>query len=573
MSTPAPGTAPLRRRFTPAVLLLFAGSGCAALIYEVVWFHLLRLVVGGSAVSLGFLLGSFMGGLGLGSLLLPRLLPARLHPLRVYAALELGIGAIGFAMPTLLPALGRAYAEAAGAGSPLLRGAVCAVALLPPTILMGATLPAIARWLDTTREGLSTMGRFYAANIVGAVAGTLLSGFWLMRVYDSVVASQVAAALNVFVAAVAILLAGRERFVPAPVPSAEGPVRRAWPVYLAIAASGCTALGAQVAWSRLLALLFGASVYTFSAILSVFLVGLGAGSSIGARLSARVRSPMVAFALCQLLLAPALLYSAWMITEVIPAAAPHLVFRDGVYQDPLWRMPYDIARCALAILPGPVLWGMSFPLAIAAAGEGHRDPGRLVGGISALNTAGAIVGALAGALAIELVGGSRQQQQALAAIAAATGLVLLLARARGPVGAVAAVAAAAVVSPSVWPIPPVPPGLIASGRFVEDWNAPLRYLFVREGMNSSVAVTEDDNGIRCFHVCGKVEASSQAIDMRLQRMLGHLPALAHGAPRKVLIVGCGAGVTAGCFVDHPSVERIVLCEIEPNVLDAARGFF
>ena len=90
--TPVAGAAaaePARPHFTPALLVLFVASGAAALIYEVVWFHLLRLVVGGSAISLGFLLGSFMGGMGLGSWLLPRLLPARLHPLRVYAALEL----------------------------------------------------------------------------------------------------------------------------------------------------------------------------------------------------------------------------------------------------------------------------------------------------------------------------------------------------------------------------------------------------------------------------------------------------------------------------------------------------
>ena len=87
------------RRFLPALLLLFVGSGCAALIYEIVWFQLLQLVIGSSAVSLGVLLGTFMGGMCLGSLLLPRLISARQHPLRVYAALELGIGVIGLLDP------------------------------------------------------------------------------------------------------------------------------------------------------------------------------------------------------------------------------------------------------------------------------------------------------------------------------------------------------------------------------------------------------------------------------------------------------------------------------------------
>jgi len=572
-----PSSSGARSRFTVPVLLLFVGSGCAALIYEVVWFHLLRLVVGGSAVSLGFLLGSFMGGMGIGSLLLPRLLPARWHPLRVYAVLELSLAAIGYAMPTLLPGLARAYVETVGTGgnSVVWRGVVCAVALLPPTILMGATLPAIARWLDTTRRGLSAMGAFYAANLVGAVAGTLLAGFYLLRVHDTVVASTVAAWINVAVAVVAIALSGWRRFVP--LPAVAGAVARGRgnaAVYLAIALSGCTALGAEVVWTRLLSLLLGASVYTFSLILAVFLVGLGLGSGVGARLAARVAEPRTWFGACQLLLVPALLYSAWMITTVLPWSDPTQVLAEKVYLDMSVRFPYDFVRCALAVLPGPILWGASFPLAIAAAGEGHRDPGRLVGSISAANTLGAILGALGTSLGVEWLGGSQREQQGLALLSAVAGVLLLATAPRaGVVRRLLPVALALPVVPVlVAHLAPVPAGLIASGRTVADWGPGVDYLFVREGMSSSVAVTEAED-VRSFHVCGKVEASSQRIDMRLQRMLGHLPALVHGNPRRVLIVGCGAGVTAGCFVDHPSVERIVICEIEPNVIEAAREWF
>ena len=133
------------------LLVLFVGSGCAALIYEVVWLQLLQLVIGSTAVSLGVLLGTFMGGMCLGSLLLPRLVSARRHPLRVYALLELGIGAIGLAVLFGMPHVEQVYVRYAGHGTPgiLLRGAVAGVCLLPPTLLMGATLPAIARWVET----------------------------------------------------------------------------------------------------------------------------------------------------------------------------------------------------------------------------------------------------------------------------------------------------------------------------------------------------------------------------------------------------------------------------------------
>jgi spermidine synthase len=92
-------------------------------------------------------------------------------------------------------------------------------------------------------------------------------------------------------------------------------------------------------------------------------------------------------------------------------------------------------------------------------------------------------------------------------------------------------------------------------------------------MNASVAVTEFSSGGRNFHISGRVEASSEPQDMRLQRMLGHIPALFHAQPRSVLVVGCGAGVTAGSFLVHPDVERVVICEIEPLVPQQVAPWF
>src|SRR5688572_19221326 len=134
-----------------ALLVLFVGSGCAALIYEVVWFQLLQLSIGSSAVSLGVLLGIFMGGMCLGSLLFPKYVHPSHHPLKVYAFLELGIGAFGLVVLFGVPFIGDAYTKIAGTGqiSLFLRAVVASICLIPPTLLMGATLPAIARWVET----------------------------------------------------------------------------------------------------------------------------------------------------------------------------------------------------------------------------------------------------------------------------------------------------------------------------------------------------------------------------------------------------------------------------------------
>ena len=161
------------QRLLPALLLLFIGSGCAALIYEVVWFQLLELVIGSSAVSIGVLLGTFMGGMCLGSLLLPRLTGPDSHPLRLYAYLELGIGIVGLIVLFAMPVIGGAYTAWAGSGivGLLLRGVVAGICLLPPTMMMGATLPAMSRWVEATPRGVSWLGFFYGGNTAGAVIG------------------------------------------------------------------------------------------------------------------------------------------------------------------------------------------------------------------------------------------------------------------------------------------------------------------------------------------------------------------------------------------------------------------
>src|SRR6059036_4279899 len=148
------------RRLLPLLVFLFAGSGCAALIYEIVWFQLLQLVIGSSAVSLGLLLAAYMGGLCVGSAALPQLVSRKRNPLQVYAYLELGIGALGIVILFGLPLVGRLYLAGAMSGTAglLARGAIAAVCLIPPTLLMGASFPAMARWVEGTSGAVPKMG-------------------------------------------------------------------------------------------------------------------------------------------------------------------------------------------------------------------------------------------------------------------------------------------------------------------------------------------------------------------------------------------------------------------------------
>ena len=168
-------------RLLPLLLILFFGSGCAALIYEVVWYQMLQLAIGSTTISMGVLLATFMGGLCIGSIGLPRL-RTRMHPLKMYALIEIGIAAFGLLVWVGVPLIDRVYIAANGVGLPnmLLRALVAAICLLPPTALMGASLPAAARWIESTRSGVSWWGLLYGFNTVGAVFGCLLAGFYLL---------------------------------------------------------------------------------------------------------------------------------------------------------------------------------------------------------------------------------------------------------------------------------------------------------------------------------------------------------------------------------------------------------
>jgi spermidine synthase len=591
-SLSAPLALPPTHRFLPLLLVLFVGSGCAALIYEIVWFQLIQLVIGSSAVSLGVLLGTFMGGMCLGSVLLPRFVSPERHPLLVYAALEAGIGILGLIVLVVVPLVGGAYTATSAGGliGIVMRGLVCAICLLPPTLLMGATLPAIARWVETTPAGVSWLGFFYGSNIAGAVFGCLLAGFYLLRVHDMSTTTVVAVVINFGVAGIGYALSKRAPHRPA-VQSARTSVVETSDsgvnlIYVAIALSGLSALGAEVVWTRLLSLMLGASVYTFSIILAVFLIGLGFGSSAGS-VAARSNRPRVALAWCQLLLTAAVAWAAYMMTR----ALPYWPINPTLSPSPWITFQIDLLRSAVAVFPAAFLWGASFPLAIAAVMGPGQDAGTLVGRVYAANTVGAIIGSAIFSVFMIPEFGTQQSERVLIAVALASAIVVFISMTRqsadaaasreesrgslasSPLGYIAIVAGVAAAIALTVAVPKVPDGLIAYGRFLPTYTTEPKYLYVGEGMNSSIAVSEEPSGARNFHVAGKVEASSLPQDMRLQRMLGQLSALLVNEPKSVLVVGFGAGVTAGSFVLHPGIKRIVICEIEPLIPKVVSTYF
>ena len=586
-STPDATSCP-NQRYLPLMLVLFVGSGCAALIYEIVWYQSLSLIVGSNAISLGVVLGTFMGGMCVGSLFFSKFMKPGEHPLRVYAKFEAGIAVCGLAILFVLPHAGGLYTSIGGPGFSglLLRGVFCALCLAVPTILMGATLPAVARWVEATPSGVSWMGFFYGGNIAGAVLGCLLAGFYLLRLFDNAVATYFAVALNLVVAVAGWALARVTAYdAPAPKPAApttEFP-RQSWPIFIAIALSGATALGAEVVWTRLLTLLLGGTTYTFSLILAAVLVGLGIGSGVGSFVARSTASPRRALGWCQLGIVAAIAWAAYCETRSL-----HLWPVNPALSDMWFQVQLDFVRCLVTVLPATILWGASFPFALAAVAPDQRDSGRLVGTVYAANTVGAVFGALLASLVLVAAIGTQQSQRVLMAFAALAALIMLVpdyASGRSTTTGTGGkkfskrglVSGGVVVLAALWfglTVIPVPALLVGYGRFSATW---LKYqgdfIFVGEGMNSSMAVSRNADGYLRYHNAGKVQASATPQDMRLQRMLGHLTTLLPAHAKSVLVVGCGAGITAGAVSISPAVEQLTIAEIEPLVPSTVSTFF
>ncbi|HEY6214348.1 MAG TPA: fused MFS/spermidine synthase, partial [Vicinamibacterales bacterium] len=408
-----------------------------------------------------------------------------------------------------------------------------------------------------------------------------------LRVYDMPRATFVAVALNVVVAVLALAVAS---FTPHTVIKGDGAPRplaatttETRLVYVAIALSGLTALGSEVIWTRVLSLIFGATAYTFSLILAVFLVGLGIGSTVASMTARDQRSARRALGWCQLLLCGAVAWAAYMLTESLT----YWPINPSISTSPWYTFQLDLVRCFWVVLPGAILWGASFPLALAAVASSEQDAARLAGGVYAANTVGAIVGSLATSFVLVPWIGSSHSEQVVIIVSALSALVVLeptYSRATaenakrsdsgwsfaGTIVLAIAMVAAGLLARSVHDLPGL---LVAYGRYAATRIGQADIIYVGEGLNATVAVSELSNGVRNYHNAGKVQASSEPQDMRLQRMLGHMTTLVPRQTRKVLVIGCGAGVTAGAVSVDPALEHETIAEIEPLVPRVVSTYF
>lgn len=394
----------MKRRWP--VLLMFVFSGGAGLIYEVVWARQLVLVFGNTTQAVSAILTGFFGGMAIGSAVGGRLGDSTRRPLRLFGMLELVLVIVVLATPVTFQLLHEVYRGAYGvlSASPsllaLVRFGLSLLVLAPATILMGATLPTLTRYLTRDATQLSVaFGHLYAANTVGAIVGTVAAGFVLIELLGLTGTLMAGAACSA-IAGVAALVVDRRRG-PLEAPSTlagsatagdkssitgnSPPTRLRLALAIAFV-SGLTSLGYQVLWTRMLASGTGNSTYVFTTILAVFLLGLAIGAVAFSYLRPRIDDAVSFLAHGQLMIA--LLVVAGMITSISQQLMGFLNLASGFGAEFIGFL----RLVAVVVLPATFVLGLTLPAAASLVADPRGRVATNTGLLLSINTLGAITG-------------------------------------------------------------------------------------------------------------------------------------------------------------------------------------
>ena len=602
---------------TSVVYLLFFLSGLSALVYQVLWVRSFSLIFGGSHMAVSIVLAVFMGGLALGGYL-GRHLERRTRPLRIYGLLEIGIAGSAIILLGLLeiyPAFYVAFAQSVDSSLPWLvfgRIGFAVGALLLPTTLMGLTLPALAGFTSKQAGNLGQhLALLYGVNTFGAVAGAVAAGFFLLRYMSMTMTYCLAIAVSLVVGLIALYMArtfdletvplnanGAQRSRLSEAKRLQG--REAAPIsvgfiLMGIGVSGFCALGYEVLWTRVLSIVVGTTVYSYTLMLVAFLIGIAAGGAVfrPARrwlvfnCSGLGRSVLV-FGLIQICIGALAALVSYALRDLPNhALAVEALFQELYTPGNGTRQATNFALALLYMLVPAFFMGLAFPLAGDIVARIRGTVSEAVGETLTYNTVGAILGASVSGFLLIYFFGIERSLQYLALINFGLGLTFCasLLKVRGAVWGGAALSLFLVLSLAFnsdllrfWDTKYFAiynhnaRQLLASETTRNNIFASTEVLYYAEGMTSTVSVITVKGGNQSLQVNGRTVASSARQDQQCQYTLGHLPMLLHPNPQKVWVLGMGTGMTAGATAVHPEVQSVTIVELEKHVLPAARTF-
>lgn len=567
------------------IFAFFFLSGACALAYEIIWTRQLTLLAGTTTAAVSSVLAVFMGGLALGARLFGPLADRSRFLLRWYAALELGIGLFALAQPGILFWMDKAYLHFIprlgdhGINLLALRIGISAIVLLVPAILMGGTLPILVRHVSRRPDRLGwDLGTLYSTNLAGAVLGGALTGFLLIRTLGmtGTILATVFVNLSIGIAALWLSFVTTPGPTPSHYPAPErinslSPALRVilWTV---VALSGLLTMGYEVTWTRILIFAFGSTIYSFTIILIIFLLGLAFGSMIFSRLDGRV--DRIRFLSVSLFLAAAGALALAPLAPHLPEWTQRLSsvlgFTGGM------QLGATVAGSILVMLFPATMMGVIFPLGSRLLIDNVEHTGETIGKAYWVNTIGSIGGSfLAGFVLIPML-------SIKGCLLVLAGLQVLMAAGLLPwshltrrssclaglsgFGVVGVIAAGFLLAlPGACPFDRIP-----GGESRSPGEAPDTIKAHRDDAAGSVTVVHEASGINVLRING-FEATSDSSGSGYMPLMSHLPMLLHGDARRVLVICFGTGSTAGAALLHPDA-KVDAVDINRSVLDFASWF-
>lgn len=567
---------------------LFVASGAAGLVDQVCFSKYLSYAVGSTAYAVSAVLAAFMTGLALGAYLGGKVSTRAMRPLVWYGVLELVVAAAVAVTPLAFEALTELYASLARAAPDsvaalsALRWLLALVIVIVPTTAMGATLPILTRALGdgTPSSRERQLGALYAANTCGGGAGALLAAYVVLPALGLRGTLLAAAILSATVGVVALLM-GRD---VAPTPDSEStrstrasdaprtadlsPSEPAgdelWLLVGLGFLSGCLVFAAEVVFTHLLALLIGSSAYAFGLILAVFLACLFVGAARAAWLRTRFGSAALGIGLALTAVSLVATLPLWdLLPLVFAGLGEHVATFGG-------REAVRALAAFIVLCVPTTLMGLTFPLLLQHV-AGYRQASRWVGRLTAVNTLGAVFGALGtGYVLLPWLGSERSLKAvaiafALAAVAASlwTGKTE-----RRGVLTLAAVCIAFTPFMPGWNLARITGG---SNVYFDRWQEPEAIPFLREDVHGGVTTVVRSEGVLTLLTNGKFQGNT-GWEMSAQRFFAHYPSLFVSRFERALVIGLGTGTTLGTLAAYPW-KKIDVVEISPAIIEAARRYF
>jgi len=609
----------------PLILLFLLLSGSCGLVYEILWMKMLTLTMGNTVFSITTVLTAFMGGLALGSFLAGRFTDKIKNPLRAYGLLEGGIGVYALLLPLLIAGTQPLFRFVYQSINPsfytfgLLRFVVCGTLLLVPTALMGATLPVLSQYFVAGQNNLGrNVGLLYGMNTLGAVLGCSLAGFLLIPALGVTWTIYGAALLNLAICAGVLKLADipvqrkqssgdkeitkgkkqkkqqkrqqrqnqemQKKSFQEAVPEIRPAV--VWVVMAGIGVSGLAAMVYQIAWTRVLSLSIGSSVYAFSLIVTAFICGLALGSLVITPFIDRRRDRVLMLALLQGVIGLSALGILHVLGNLPVYAARFLFDAPRSFQ---YIQLLEFAVVFGLVLVPTFMMGATVPVAVKICTPDARQVGKFFGNVYAINTLGAIIGSFAAGFILIPWLGARNSILTAVAMNILMAVILFLraptpALPRRVIGSVVTVAMAVLVW---YPLAAWDASVLTSGPYLYtdryqdvasakkiDLRAAMQagreLIYFKEGLHAAVAVEKTSDKDLVLLLNGKADASAKG-DAATQLMLGHLPLLLHQSAENVLVIGLGIGMTLGAVERYP-VKGVDVVEIEPAVVEASSYF-